>query len=490
MKPSLRIYDTEKKRKRKICLARGKRELTLYTCGPTVYSYAHIGNLRTYLFEDLLRRTLIYFGYLLRQVMNFTDVDDKTIRAANQKGVDLKSYTAIYKRAFLEDLALLNIEKAEIYADATAYIQEMIEMIESLLAKGLAYRGERGDIFYRIASFPKYGRLSHLKLDQLKLGASKRVSIEDEQKESGVDFVLWKSYDKERDGTIFWDSPFGPGRPGWHIECSAMATKLLGIPVDIHVGGVDNIFPHHENEIAQSEGCFGELFVRYWIHSEHLLVDGRKMAKSLGNIYTLRDLIERGYSAKEVRYLLMTTHYRTQLNFTFEGLEGARAALSRLEDCYRRVEEIGSGKESEPDSGSVMALLTQAKQEIECALADDLNISLALSHLFQLVRKVNLLADEKRLTPNGAQKLLHFFKELDRLLGLRPQEDKEGKEKLPPEIEEALKRRSHARREGRWKEADTERLYIESKGYLIEDSPKGSRLKRRPSLPEKSRERG
>lgn len=335
----LRLYNTESRQKEEI-VSRGRKPLCLYTCGPTVYNFAHIGNFRTYVFEDLLRRSLLFFGFHVKQVMNLTDVDDKTIRGATELGVSLEEFTRPYIDAFFEDLDTLNIQRVEHYPAATEYIAEMITLIQGLMDKGVAYRGQEGSIYFAIDRFPSYGRLSHLQMEDLKAGASQAVSLDEYEKENACDFVLWKAYDPARDGKIYWESPFGPGRPGWHTECSAMALKLLGESVDIHVGGVDNIFPHHENEIAQSESFSCCRFVRYWLHAEHLLVDHKKMSKSLGNFYTLRDLVKKGYSGKEVRYLLLQTHYRTQLNFTFAGLEAARTVRQRFADFIRRLEEI------------------------------------------------------------------------------------------------------------------------------------------------------
>ncbi|MCB1073997.1 MAG: cysteine--tRNA ligase, partial [Simkania sp.] len=329
---TLHIYNTESREKEPITLAPHKKEIALYTCGPTVYNFAHIGNFRTYVFEDLFRRTLEFFGLKVKQVMNLTDVDDKTIKGALEKRVSLDEFTQFYKRAFFEDLKTLGIQKAHLYPSAIDYIPQMIAMIQHLIKKGLAYKGKEGSVYFSIRHFPAYGKLSHLCLSELKAGASERVTTDEYEKESIADFVLWKGYDPERDGDIYWESPFGKGRPGWHIECSAMATELLGETIDIHMGGVDNIFPHHENEIAQSEGCSGKMFSRYWVHAEHLIVNGKKMSKSLGNFFTLRDLLDKGYSGTEVRYLLLSTHYRTQLNFTLEGLNAARQSLQRLED--------------------------------------------------------------------------------------------------------------------------------------------------------------
>lgn len=293
----LKLYNTETKTKQTLELGPSKI-IKMYTCGPTIYHYVHIGNLRTFVFEDILRRTIKFFGFPLIHVMNLTDVDDKTIKGALAQKVSLKEFVAPYKEAFFEDLGTLNIDLAEHYPAATDYICEMIKMIETLVEKGYAYKGHEGSIYFNIRKFPSYGRLSHLNLGELLAGASERVEADEYDKENVSDFVLWKAYDKERDGPIFWESPFGLGRPGWHIECSAMATSLLGETIDIHVGGVDNMFPHHENEIAQSECCTGKVFVKHWLHSEHLLVDGKKMSKSLGNFYTLRYSSSRVFRAR------------------------------------------------------------------------------------------------------------------------------------------------------------------------------------------------
>lgn len=443
----------------------------MYTCGPTVYHYAHIGNFRTYVFEDLLRRTLKSFGFPLKQVMNLTDVEDKTILAAKEKGIPLAEHTAIYKKAFFDDLKTLLIEPVEIYSPATDYIPEMIAMIETLIEKGYAYVGKDHGVYYRIHSFPSYGRLSHLKLDTLQEGASERVSDDEYDKESASDFVLWKPYDAERDGAVFWESPFGKGRPGWHVECSAMATKLLGETIDIHVGGVDNIFPHHENEIAQSEGCTGKHFVRHWIHAEHLIVNGKKMSKSLGNFYTLRDLLDKGYTGAEVRYLLLSTHYRTQLNFTLEGLDAARQTLNRLRDFIRRLRSAQA-----PSGDSLSPYIEKARQKFRTALSDDLNISLALAALFDMMKPINALIDVSKVTAVEAASVLTFLEELDTILAVLPLQEESLT--IPPEIQEAFEKRQTARAAKDWAEADKQRDFIHAQGYQIEDSPNGSFVKR------------
>ena len=465
----LKIYNSETRAKEPITLLEGEDTLKMYTCGPTVYNYAHIGNFRTYVFEDLLRRTLKHLGFPLKQVMNLTDVEDKTILAAKEKEIPLSEHTKIYKEAFFEDLKTLNIQPVEIYSPATDYIPEMIQMIETLIEKGHAYIGKDGGVYYSIKSFSSYGRLSHLKLEDLQEGASERLTNDEYDKESASDFVLWKPYDKERDGQVFWKSPFGRGRPGWHVECSAMATKLLGETIDIHVGGVDNIFPHHENEIAQSEGCTGKHFVRHWIHAEHLIVNGKKMSKSLGNFYTLRDLLEKGYTGAEVRYLLLSTHYRTQLNFTMEGLEAARNTLSRLRDfIYRLKNANGKGDEG------ISHLIEKTKAAFKEALSDDLNISLALAALFDMIKPINTLIDQSKVSKEGAQSVLRFLTEVDEVLGVLPF-DEETLE-IPQEIQEAFEKRQAARKAKDWAEADKQRDFIQSAGYQIEDSPEGSRV--------------
>ena len=342
----LKLYNTESRQQEEIIPIDG-RTIRMYTCGPTVYNFAHIGNFRTYVFEDLLRRTIKFFGLPVRQAMNLTDVDDKTIKGAIENKVSLAAFTQTFKDAFFQDLKTLNIEPVEYYPQATDYIPEMITIIQKLLDTGVAYRGQDGSIYFSIAKFPSYGRLSHLHLNELQVGASERVIHDEYEKDNASDFVLWKIFDPERDGDIFWDSPFGKGRPGWHIECSAMAMKLLGESIDIHVGGVDNMFPHHENEIAQSEAYSCRHFVKHWLHAEHLLVDHKKMSKSLGNFYTLRDLLKKGYTGKQVRYMLLQTHYRTQLNFTFAGLDGAVSTLERLSDFIVRLQAIRRDKDAQ-----------------------------------------------------------------------------------------------------------------------------------------------
>lgn len=448
----------------------------MYTCGPTVYHFAHIGNFRCYIFEDLLRRTLKFFGYSVTQVMNLTDVDDKTIKGAIAKGLSLEEYTKPYKDAFFEDLHTLNIEPAEFYPAATDYIPEMIEMIQVLLNKKIAYEGGDGSIYYSIQAFPKYGCLSHFKLDELQAGASDRLTSDEYDKDSAADFVLWKKYDPTRDGQIFWESPFGKGRPGWHLECSAIAIKLLGESIDLHMGGIDNMFPHHENEIAQCEAYSGKQFSKYWLHAEHLIVDQKKMSKSLGNFYTLRDLLDKGFIGPQVRYLLLQTHYKTQLNFTFQGLEAAKSSLNRLNDFIFRLQQHHSAEKKNELRGFVQPFLQKAFTGFSEALADDLNISSALGYIFDLVRDVNGLCDTNRINQDEAGQVIDLMKRFDEVLGVLSWSQKE--EEIPADLMLALEQRNQARRDKNWKLSDELRDLIHQRGYAIEDTPGGARLKK------------
>lgn len=464
----MKLYNTETRQQEKITALKDNT-IRLYTCGPTVYNFAHIGNFRTYVFEDLLRRSLKFFGFKVIQVMNITDIDDKTLKGAMQHKISLKAFTEPFTQAFFEDLKTLNIEPAEFYPKATDYIPQMVKIIQGLMDKGIAYLAEDGSIYYSIAKFPSYGRLSHLHIDELKPGAS-GVCTDEYEKDNAADFVLWKFYDPERDGPIFFESELGRGRPGWHIECSAMGMSLLGETIDIHVGGVDNMFPHHENEIAQSEGYTGHTFARHWMHSEHLLVDHKKMSKSLGNFYTLRDLLNKGYSGREVRFMLLQSHYRMQLNFTFQGLDAARSSLQRLSDFIDRLKNTEG-----VDYVSTDGLLAEAQKEFSDALADDLNISAALAVLFEFLRKINQLCDQKQIGHHEAHKILKLLAKWDTVLGLLFTEEQV---EIPAELEEALERRQAARAQKNWAEADRQRDFITERGYLIEDTPHGPRLKK------------
>jgi cysteinyl-tRNA synthetase len=441
-----------------------KGKVRMYTCGLTVYDFGHIGNFRAFVFEDLLRRWLEYRGFMVTQVMNLTDVDDRTIKASRKNGVPLGEYTEPYIKAFFEDAATLNIEKAEYYPKATEHVPEMLALITKLIEKGYAYRGEDGSIYYDISKFKDYGKLANIKVENLKPGA--RVKVDEYAKEEAQDFALWKAWSEE-DGDVSWDAPFGKGRPGWHIECSAMSMKYLGETLDIHCGGVDNLFPHHENEIAQSEAATDKKFVNYWLHCEHLLVEGRKMAKRLGNYYTVRDLTTKGYDPKAIRYLLLATHYRQQVNFTFEGLEAARNTLDRLTNFVHRLldaEGKGSGEQ-------IKLLIGRVQMGFGEAMDDDLSISVALAALFDFVRDVNNLLDGNMLSKEEAQGVYSLMLNFDKVLGVIGEIKKE--EKLSREAEELILKREEARKTKDWKTADEIRQQLKAMGISIEDTPQG-----------------
>ena len=468
---SLQLFNTATRKKEKLVPLNNNKVL-MYTCGPTVYNFAHIGNFRTYIFEDLLRRTIKFLGFEITQVMNLTDLDDKTITGATENNISIYDYTRPYIEAFFEDIDTLHIERAEKYPAATDYIDDMIEMIEILLNKGIAYQGTDKCIYYSISKFPNYGCLSHLKLDELQVGASERIIHDEYDKENAADFVLWKACEPERDGNIFWESPFGKGRPGWHLECSAMAMKILGESIDIHCGGIDNMFPHHENEIAQSEACTGKKFAQIWAHSEHLIVDNKKMSKSLGNFYTLRNLLEKGYSGIQVRYLLLQTHYKTQLNFTMEGLDAAKHSLKRLDDFILRMLHINH----EHSTGKVVPILNEALKEFTEALGDDLNISVALAAIYDMIREINALYDLQLVGKSDAEAVVSTMKKFNEVLGVMSFEKVE--DSIPQHLKDALIARNQARTNKDWALSDKIRDQIKAEGYLIEDTQNGTTLKK------------
>jgi cysteinyl-tRNA synthetase len=461
----LTFYNTMTRSKEEFAPLR-EGEVRMYTCGPTVYDYAHIGNFRSYMFEDLLRRYLKYRGYRVIQVMNITDVDDKTIRDSRKAGITLAEHTDKFTKAFFEDIDILRIERAEHYPRATDHVKEMIEIVSGLLDKGYAYKGEDGSVYYRIEQFDDYGKLAHLTPDLLRPGAT--ISQDEYTKESVGDFALWKAWDED-DGDVFWESPFGKGRPGWHIECSAMSMKYLGETFDIHTGGVDNIFPHHENEIAQSEAYTGKQFVRYWLHAAHLIVEGQKMSKSLGNFYTLRDILEKGYSGRQIRYLLMSVHYRQQLNFTFEGLEAAKNGLQRIDDFLARLEEVDSPN----DTVDIPGEIEKAREAFVTNMDNDLNISGALGNLFDLIHWANQQMDDGAIGSAGASELRSFLQGLDAVLGILPE-----KAEIDPEVRQLAQEREEARRAKNFALADQIRERVKQMGYALEDTPKGVRIKK------------
>ena len=447
------------------------RQIRMYTCGPTVYSRAHIGNFRAYIFEDLLQRHLELRGYKVHRVMNITDVDDKTIRGAGQAGTPLRKFTEQFKQAFSEDADTLRIKRANEYPAATdqRYIDRMIDMISTLISKGLAYQAEDKSVYYRINKFPNYGKLAHIDLSQLQ--STGRVKHDEYDKEHIGDFALWKAWDEEH-GDVKWDSPWGPGRPGWHIECSAMSTALLGDQLDIHCGGVDNIFPHHEAEIAQSEGVTEKKFVRYWLHCAHLLVDGQKMAKSLGNFYTVPDVLAKGYTGRELRYALLRVHYRVPLNFTWEGMNEARESLGRIDEWLARLRKIAH-EENVQRLPSVQRAIE--KSGFEDALDDDLNISAALGFLFESIRETNRAMDQNEMDAATANAWLDWWKRINTVLDL----EAEFEIVVPPEVMQLAKERENARREEKWKRSDELREQISVLGWEVRDTKDGPKLTRR-----------
>jgi cysteinyl-tRNA synthetase len=441
-------------------------QVSLYTCGPTVYKHPHIGNYRAYIFEDLLRRYLKYRGYNVTQVMNLTDVEDKIIRDSQQAGMPLRDFTSLYTRTFFEDLRTLNIEPAEVYPAATEHLPEMVALIKKLQERGYTYTVD-GSIYYRIDRFPAYGKLAHLDADTLQRGASGRIDHDEYAKDDVRDFALWKAWTPE-DGDVYWDTELGKGRPGWHIECSAMSMKYLGTHFDMHTGGEDNIFPHHENEIAQSEAATGEPFVNYWLHCRHLLVDNQKMSKSLGNFYTLRDLLEKGFKPKGLRYALLSIHYRQPLNFTFAGLYAAEQAVQRLTDFMQHLQT------AQGDGVDVQPLVAETQQRFEEALDDDLNISGALGAIFEMVREVNRAIAQQQLSAAGAAQVATWMHRFDTVLGLLADEQTP----LDHEVEVLMEERQHARQSRDFARADALRAQLRERGYVVEDTPQGARLKR------------
>ncbi len=445
-------------------------KVRMYTCGPTVYGFAHIGNFRTFTFEDLLRRYLKYKGYEVLHVMNLTDVDDKTIRDSQKEGVSLREFTTRYSKAFFEDLDTLGIERAEIYPAATDHIPEMVSIIRVLAERGLAYE-VNGNWYYRIEQYPQYGKLAHIDRDNLKAGA--RVAADEYEKDSVSDFALWKAWD-EADGDVYWETELGKGRPGWHIECSAMAMKYLGMHFDIHTGGVDNIFPHHENEIAQSEGATGHPFVNYWMHAEHLIVEGRKMAKSFGNFYLLRDLVAKGYTGAQVRYVLLATHYRQQLNFTFQGLDAAKNALQRYNEFISNLEEYAGNGDSRGEAEGITRRMFSGFEE---ALDDDLNASGAFAAVFDFIRDINRLRSENRLSKAERDEALAEIRRVDTVLNLTFERGRA--EEAPAEVLSLVEQRTQARKNKDFKASDRIRDELTALGWVIEDTPQGPKVKRK-----------
>jgi cysteinyl-tRNA synthetase len=475
------------------------KKVGMYCCGPTVYDFAHIGNWRTFVFGDLVRRYLEFKGYAVTHVMNITDVEDKIIKRVNalspkskvqsprsedstiQRSNDLtplRDFTGKYEAAFFEDLKTLNCRLPHHTPHATEHIAEIISLIEKLIQRGIAYKAADGSVYFSIEKYRgcgcTYGQLLKLNFDEMRAG--ERIKSDEYAKESVADFALWKARVPD-DGDVFWPSPWGEGRPGWHIECSAMSMKILGPSFDLHVGGEDLIFPHHEDEIAQSEGATGKPFVKHWLHGAHLLVEGKKMSKSLGNFFTLRDLLAKGFSGREIRYLLLTAHYRETFNFTLEGLQGARTALARIDECLGKLREI-TGRDALPRVQADQQVgPTELEKNFSAALDDDLNISAAWAAVFEWVRETNKRIAESRnggMSATDAATALTAWDKVDSVLGIGTSNEIE----VPSELAALLEARQAARKARDFKRADVIRDELKAKGWVIEDTPKGQKLKK------------
>jgi cysteinyl-tRNA synthetase len=448
----------------------GKR-VGMYCCGPTVYDFAHIGNWRTFVFGDLVRRYLEFKSYAVEHVMNITDVEDKIIKRVRDSGAALPEFTGKFEAAFFEDLKTLNCRMPHQTPRATEHIGPIIALIGKLLAKGIAYRAADGSIYFSIEKYRatgrQYGQLVKLNFDEMRVG--ERVRSDEYAKEAVADFALWKARVAE-DGQVFWPSPWGEGRPGWHIECSAMSMELLGPSFDLHLGGEDLMFPHHEDEIAQSEGAglqaWGQPFVKCWMHGAHLMVEGKKMAKSLGNFFTLRDLLAKSFTGREIRYLLLTAHYRETFNFTMEGLQSARQSLARLDECLAKLQEVAAGNKGVEDPSLIGKF-----SEI---LDNDLNVSGAWGAIFEWVRDTNRRLADKTLDPVSAASALATWEKIDSVLAVGAPPEIE----VPAEIEALMEARQAARKARDFNRADAIRDELKTQGWTIEDTPKGPRLRR------------
>lgn len=442
--------------------------VTIYSCGPTVYSYAHIGNFRTFVFNDFLRRYLKFRGFKVDHAMNITDVEDKIIAAANSEGISVKDYTARYTDFFLEDLRSLNIEPVEHMPKATESIGAMIDIIENLRKKGYVYEKD-GSLYFSIAKYDNYGKLSRLDTREIKTGL--RYDTDEYTKDDVRDFALWKA---PKENELYWETPFGKGRPGWHIECSAMIRKIFGSTIDIHTGGVDLIFPHHENEIAQSEAAYGETFVRHWIHVEHLLVNGTKMSKSLGNFYTLRDLLGKGYSPRSIRYLLVSAHYRKQFNFSLEGIGQADQALERIDNLLVRLRDIRREGGPDPDTQKLADNMIAGFSD---AVDDDLNISRGLGVFFEFIHGVNTRINENRLAIADVEIIMEALKKIDSVLGVIFFATPASSDIDASWVESLIAERIQAKKDRNFKRADEIRVILTGRGVILEDTKEGTRWK-------------
>ena len=446
------------------------RKVGMYCCGPTVYDFAHVGNWRTFVFGDLVRRYLEFKGFSVQHVMNITDVEDKIIKRVRETGSSLRDFTGKFEAAFFEDLKILNCRMPHQMPRATDHIPEIIALVEKLMARGIAYRAPDGSVYFSIQKYrdsgAQYGQLVKLNFDEMRVGD--RVRSDEYAKESVADFALWKARVPE-DGEVFWPSPWGEGRPGWHIECSAMSMKLLGTSFDLHLGGEDLVFPHHEDEIAQSEGAGvqtgGRPFVRYWLHGAHLMVEGKKMAKSLGNFFTLRDLLARGFTGREIRFLLLQARYRETFNFTLEGLKSARASLMTIEECLGKLRELAGNATASPDG--------RLTRQISEMLDADLNISGTWGAVFDWVTELNRQLAGNSLSAQAAAAALAEWERVDAALGVGAPASLE----VPEEITALVEARQAARKARDFKRADAIRDELKAKGWVIDDTPKGPRAK-------------
>lgn len=450
-------------------------EVRIYTCGPTVYDFAHIGNFRTFVFQDVLRRFLRQRGYRVMQVMNLTDVDDRIIQNAAAAKISIREYTEKYIQAFLADMDALHLEQPEEMVRATDHVEDMVALIERLKQKGVTYQSD-GSIYYSIAKFPQYGRLSKVDMTGIQPGA--RVETDRYEKADARDFALWKA---PKPGEHFWETKIGPGRPGWHIECSTMAMKYLGDTLDIHTGGIDLAFPHHENEIAQSEAATGHRFVRLWLHAEHLIIDGEKMSKSLGNFFTLRDLFAKGQKPSTIRYLLLSVPYRRQLNFTEDGLKQAANSTERMRNFMTRLKTANFPAGSTP---AIESRAAEAERDFDAGLADDLNTAVALAAVFDLIRDANSAMDRADFRQQDATRLVATMEKFDQILNLLVDDDDEKLAKLgfgpaeprmtAPEVDALIEERNAARKRRDFKRSDEIRQQLADSGIIVEDMKDGT----------------
>jgi len=449
-------------------------KIGMYCCGPTVYDFAHIGNWRTFVFADLVRRALEFSGRGVKHVMNITDVEDKIIQRVQENKTSLREFTGPFEAAFFQDMKTLNCLPPHETPRATDHIPEIVSLIERLVARGIAYKAGDGSVYFSIEKYRGcgciYGQLQKLNLEDQRVG--ERVAADEYDKESVADFALWKAR-TPADGAVFWPSPWGEGRPGWHIECSAMSMTALGETFDLHLGGEDLKFPHHEDEIAQSEGATGKPFVKHWLHGAHLLVEGKKMSKRLGNYFTLRDLLQKGFTGREVRCLLLSAHYRETFNFTLDGLAGARTSLARIDECLGKLREIGAPGTAPARSDEAAA--SQLLASFSAALADDLNVSAAWASVFKWVSEMNKRIAENSLTAGDAAAALAAWAKVDSVLGIGA---KSEAEEIPAEFTALLEARQAARQAKDFKKSDAIRDELKAKGWVIEDTPKGPKLKK------------